>query len=90
MSKETSARIAKIAGRVLEGGKYTDKEVRSMAASLVAQREIEQESIKAWAGIVNGYIAGVYLVKNDPSNFYELTVPVIISRHAKPRKGKKK
>lgn len=38
-NRVTSSKVAKIAGRVLEGGAYTDAEVRILAASALAQRE---------------------------------------------------
>lgn len=38
-TKKSSDRAAKIAGKVVRGGTYTDKEVKTLAASVLAQAE---------------------------------------------------
>lgn len=52
--KETSSKIARLAGRVLQGHKPTRKEIESLAASALAQCEAEQESVRAWGTEIDG------------------------------------
>lgn len=54
MTRETSKSIARLAGRVLQGHKPTRKEIESLAASALAQAEIEAESVKRWMAYEDG------------------------------------
>lgn len=47
--KETSTRIAKLAARILDGGKYTRKDVLALAGSALVQAEKDEGAVKAWA-----------------------------------------
>lgn len=54
MSKETTAKVARLAARFLNGkiNTMTRKQLLSICASCVSQAEAEQESGRAW-GIIN-------------------------------------
>lgn len=93
--KETTTKIATLAGRVLQGHKPTRKEIESLAASALAQAEAEQESVKAW-GIErrNGQLLGFTFNTNKGARaakeFSEIVIPVEIRRVRPARADKRK
>ena len=96
MTKETSTRIAKLAARILDGGKYTRKDVLALAGSALAQAEKDEGTVKAW-GIWdtsdNTFCYEVYRTKAEIGRFllgWVKAFPVEIRRIAKPRQHKGK
>lgn len=92
MAKETTAKIARLAGRFLSGElkTLTRKQQLSLAASALAQAEAEQESVKAW-GLetkADGRLAPFAESENKGDLLDYKVIPVLI-RRGRPKARKR-
>ena len=90
MTKRTTATIAKLAARILDGGKYTRKDVLALAGSALAQAERDEGVVKAWGYELDDELTG-RAWPNSYNAFIDLErgeriVPVEIRRIGKARR----
>ena len=90
MTKRTTAKIAKLAARILDGGKYSKQDVLALAGSALAQAERDEGAVKRWMlEYPDGQLAWMtYGTEKSAKHINLNAVPVEILRIGKAKRRK--